>query len=256
MVTRLENIQISDKDFGEIKKVIGYPVVTTEFDYIANAEQIKDYAIAPALHEFYRWFPMKRVLEIRTSSNGLQEIQCDEDVVGIIGQQFIPASSSFSSGGAMNTGTFLGNPFASANQVSSMGQMSRGFGTPFNYEFSNFQYQNRFLQESIEASNNGYYIDYNEIDNKLIVKSLLSGVFYLELAVVDSDVNKIPFRLKPSFIKYAQSLLLDNFVDILGLSESDLPSTLDIDRLTDKSEKLKEEVLPYWREASRSYVMR
>lgn len=257
MITRLENIIISDKDFNEIRKAIGYPVITNEFDYIATEEQIKEYSIAPALQEFYRWFPIKKPLEIQVSSNVPTEIECEEDTIGILLQQFIPSSSSLSSmGDVMNNGIFLGNPFASANQLSMMNQFSRGFGTVFNYEFSNFVYQNRFLNESTEAMNSGYYINYDEIQNKVTVKSLLPGVFYLELATVDSDVSKIPFRLKQSFIKYAQSVLLENFVYILGLSETELPSTIDVDRLKEKSDQLKEEVLTYWREASFSPVLR
>ncbi|MGD9678151.1 MAG: hypothetical protein AB7V16_07280 [Vulcanibacillus sp.] len=255
-MTTIENIQISERDLNEIKKAIGYPTITNEFAHIATDEQIKEYSIAPALNEFYRWFPMSIPKEISTSGGSLIEVECEENVVGIYKQHFVPSTSSFGNLNPMSQGMFLANPFASANQVSYLSQNTRGFGTQFNYEFSQFAYQSRFLSESMEASNSGYYIDYDEYNNKLKVKSLISGVFYIELAAVDNDVGRIPFRLRPSFIKYAQSMLLENFAFILGMSESDLPSSLDVDALREKSDTLKEEVLTYWRESSIGMIMR
>jgi len=255
-MNRIENIQISEKDLNEIKKCIGFPVITNEFEHIATDEQIKDYSVSPALEEFHRWFPMTIVKEVATSGGALIEVPCEENVIGIYKQYFVPSSSCFGNNNSMSQGSFLGNPFASFNQVSYMSQNTRGFGTPYNYEFSQFAYQQRFLSESQEASNSGYYVDYNEYENKLKLKSLISGQFYIELAAVGNDVGKIPFRLRPSFIKYAQSMLLENFAFILGMSESDLPSSLDVDALREKSDTFKEEVLTYWREASISQVLR
>lgn len=256
MITRIENIEISEKDFNEIKKCIGYPVITDEFNYIITDEQIKEYSIAPALNEFYRWFPIIIQKAIPVSGGALIEYECEDTVVGIFKNQFVPATSSYGTAQTMINGLFLMNPFASANQVSYPSQNTRGFGTPYNYDFSQFAYQNRFLTESQEAMNSGQFVYYDEINNKIQLKSLLSGVFYLELASVSNSVNKIPFRLRPSFIKYAQSLLLENFAFILGLSETELPSSIDIDTLREKSDNYKEEVLTYWREASTGYVLR
>jgi len=256
MVHRLENIQISEKDLNTVKKIIGFPVITNEFDYLITEEHIKDYSIAPALHEFYRWFPMKLAKEYTVTSNGLITEPCPEMCIGLVTQQFVPNSSASGMGSLLSNGVFPGNPFATANQISIFTQNSRNYGTPYSYENNLFTYQQRFLQESIEASNSGYYVDYNEVENTITLKSLINGVFYIEFAIVGNDVNKIPFRLMPSFIKYSQSLLLENLANILGLSETELPSAIDVDRLIDKSDKLKEEVLPYWREASKSYVMR
>ncbi len=254
-MNRIENITVSEKDLGEVKLVIGYPVIDQEFAHVMTDEQIKDYAIAPALQEFYTYFPMVIPKEVPVSSNGLVEVACEENVIGIYKQYFTALSSTLGSN-MMNQGLFLGNPFASASQINYSSANSRGYGTPYNYDFSLFSYQNRFLSESMEASNSGYYIDYNEIENTLKVKSLVSGTFYIELAAVGNDVSKVPFRLKQSFIKYAQSLLLDRFASILGMSESDLPSSIDVDALREKSTTLKEEVLLYWREASIGYAMR
>lgn len=249
----ISNIKISEKTFNEIKSVLGYPVITSEFDDIMTPEHIKEYAIAPAMETYFTYFPVIHSMEYPASgSSALETIEAPDNTLGLLKYQFIPQSSSSGGANLMQQGMFYGNPFYTSSQVVSKGSYGLGgsFGTPFGYEKELFTYQNRFYNKSLESSNKVVFIRYDDNTNSVELKSNLPGVFHIELALFSNDVEVIPIRKRQKFIEYAQGKLLKKFANILKISESDLPSSLDSDYLNDEGDRLIEQAEEYFREAS------
>ena len=255
----IENIQISEKSFNEIRTVLGFPVIDTEFETIMSNDDIKNYSIAPALETYFTYFPIPFPISIPvTGSSALQQYDAPENTLGIIREQFVPQSSTIGGGSLMQQGMFYGNPFYSSSQVISKGSYGLGgnFGTPFGYGKELFTYQNKFYNKSLEASNKVYYVKFDDENNQILFKANIPGTFYFEIATFSNDVDKIPIRKRQKFIQYAQGLLLKRFSSILALGESDLPSSLDVDYLNSEGDRLIELAEEYFREASSIPVMR
>lgn len=255
----IENIEVSEKTLNEIKTIIGYPIINEEFSFIMDDDAIKNYAIAPAMETFFTYFPVITPIEyVVTGGDTVFEVDVPDNTLGIMRQQFVSQSVAAQGASLLQQGMFYGNPFYSGSQVISKGSYGLGgnFGTPFGYGKELFTYQNKFYNKSLEASNKAYYVKFDEVNNKILCKSSIPGVFYFEVGTATNDVEEIPLRRRQAFIKYAQGMLAQKFVDILSLSESDLPSVLDKDALADKAERYIEESLTYFREASSFPVMR
>jgi len=255
----IDSIQISEKTLQEIKTVIGYPVIDSEFSAIMTDDQIKQFAIAPALETYFTYFPIAHPVTLPvTGGADIATLDAPENAIGIMRQQFIPQSANVSGGALMQQGMFYGNPFYSSSQVISKGSYGLGgnFGTPFGYGKELFTYQNKFYTESLEASNTAYYVKFNDNENRIECKSSIPGIFYFEIGVFSNDVERIPIRKRQKFIEYAQGKLLKRFAGILLLSESDLPSTLDSSGLNDEGDRLIEAAETYFRESSTIPVIR
>jgi len=253
----ITDVQIDDKTLKEIKKVIGYPIIDEEFSSILNDIDIIDYCVAPSLETYYTFFPQREELSlVVTGGSDIVEIACPENTLGLVRQQFVSQSSTVGGLGNLSQGSFYANPFYTASQVTGQGFSGGSFGTPFRYGSDTIVYQQKFYNESVEGSNKAYYVKYDENTNTLKLKSTIGGTFFIELATFTNDVSKIPLRKRQSFVKHTQALLLEHFANILKLSESELPSSLDSDAMIDKSEKFLEEVLTYWRESSTIPVLR
>jgi len=255
----IDNIIISDKDYFNILKAIGYPVITEDtLSYLMTKEQIIDLVIEPSLETYYTHFPKRVPLSINSSgSNAIIALTTTDGVpensFGVARAQFIPQSAAQPGLNPMDNSVFYQNPFYSASQVFSTNGMMGGpgmYGTPFGYGFETIRYQRMFYTKSLESSNKVYWYKFDVAAKTLYTKSNIGGSFYFELACVDSNIDNIDFIKKQSFLNYCKGMLKTQISEILGLVEMDLPIQLDATRLKEDGDKLIEDNLLYWRESS------
>jgi hypothetical protein len=272
---------ISDSDYNQILGAIGYPVIDNDtFSFLMDKDAILDTVIEPALEMYYSYhpfrFPIKlastganSMLSIPTIQEG-QTVNPDiptlpKEFLGIMRAQFVTStSSSPNANNPLEQGYFYGNPFFTASQVLSSGSSygggygsGGGYGTPYPLGFENDIYQRRFYLKSIESSNKVYWFKYDPQTKTLYAKSSISGMFYWEIATYNNDVSTIQMGMqKQSFIKYCKGALKLRLAEILGLTESDLPVSIDRDILIDSGDKMMEEALNYWQETASIAIMR
>lgn len=260
----IEEVKISDKSLMEIKSSVGGTLLSEELMDFMPDDDILKYVVAPTMEKFFNYFPIiVEFQQYNTASSSLPiEVEAPERTLGILRQQFVSLSSSIPSGDAsVNSFGIYDNPFASANALmSSNGAYPGGssrYGTPYDYGSSQNIYQARLFQKSLESSNKSYFVRYDELKNKLYLKSDTSGRFYIQFATWNNDFeNSIPLRLRQSVMSYAQGLLRVKFAQILSLSRSELPSEIDTAELKDEGKDMMEKELTYWNEASTIATMR
>jgi hypothetical protein len=252
----IENITISDKSLMEIKATVGGTLLSDEIEYLIEDQQILDYVVAPTLEKFFLYFPILVDFEIyNTASSDLPlEYDAPPRTLGIMRSQFIPLSSSIPNGDpSINSFGIYANPFASANGVLSINGSygTSSYSTPYDYGNSNFIYLNRQFQKSLESMNKAYYVRYDELKNKIYLKSDISGRFYLALGTYnDNFESSVPLRLRQSVIQYAQGLYRMRLADFLALNRDGLPFGIDLDELRTRGSELMEKELTYWSQAS------
>jgi hypothetical protein len=255
-------LTINDSTYNQILTAIGFPVVDQDtINYLLTKDQIKDYVIKPALVEFSTYFPQRQEISIPVSgTNGVAYYNTDisDKAFSMYYYKFSPASTTTGNGGIMNQGSFYANPFYSASQVLSIGGAgsASGYGTPYPRGREQILYQQKFYQKSIETANRVYYAKWDDQNRRLEIKSSLTGSFEIILALINTDVEDIEYNRRQSFIRYCKGALKLQFAEILGLSQTDLPVSIETSDLKDDGKELMEKELEYWREASLFPVMR
>jgi hypothetical protein len=255
-------LTINDTTYNQILTAIGFPVVDQEtINPFLTKENIKEYVIKPALVEFSTYFPQRQEISIPVSgTNGVAYYNTDisDRAFSMYYYKFSPASTTTGNGGIMSQGSFYLNPFFSASQVLSIGGpgATSRYGTPNSYGSEFNLYQQRFFNRSIESMNKVYYAKWDDQNRRLEIKSSLTGSFEITLALMNTDVEDIEYNRRQSFIRYCKGALKLQLVEILGLSQTDLPVSIETSDLKDDGKELIEKELEYWREASVFPIMR
>ena len=261
----IKQVTISDSDYHNILTAIGYPALSEEDIYsIITKDQIMELILEPSLEDFYKFFPKKIPIDVSVAGSGaISEYNVGDTtgiVLGVLQAKFIPQSSSVPGQSLMDVGSFYQNPFFSASQVLGINGSAYGignsYGTPYGYGQETIIYLKRFLTSSIESSNKVYWYKYDPNTNILSYKSNISGKFYFELGMTDSNIDNIQFTKKRSFIDYCKGKLKLQIAETLSLIELDLPASLNQDALKDQGDKLIDDNLTYWRESSSFFGMR
>lgn len=254
----IENVSISDKTLIEIKSALGWTLLAQELTYLISDPDIKNYVVAPTLETYYNYFPViEEFTQYNTASSDLPlPYDAPKNTLGIVRQQFVPISSGIPNGDpTTNTFGIYANPWASSSSVySANGAWPGGgsrYGTPYDYGSNNNIYQSKFFQKSLEQVNKAYFVRYDELENKLYLKSDTSGRFYIQFATFNPSWEEgVILRQRQYAIKYAQGLFLTKIAQILSLTRSELPSEIDTQTLREEGKEMMEEVVTYWRDVS------
>lgn len=260
----IENVSVSDKTLTEIKSAIGWTLIGQELSFLIADNDIKNYVVAPTLETYYNYFPIiQEFTQYNTASSDLPlPYDAPKNTLGVVRQQFVPISSGIPNGDpTTNTFGIYANPWASQSAVySANGAWPGGaarYGTPYDYGSNNNIYQSKFFQKSLEQVNKAYYIRYDELENKLYLKSDTSGRFYIQFATFNpSWEDGVMLRQRQYAIKYAQGLFLTKIAQVLSLTRSELPSEIDAPTLKEDGKEMMEEVLQYWQNSSSMPAMR
>ena len=252
MSTYISNPTVSEDFLNSVKEALGYPVVDEEISDIYSDENIKNLVIANAMEYFFNFFPIVKILQTPVSSNGKVELDAPENTLGIVHYALIDGNGS--GGTDLNTG----NPFYTATLVASTQTRLANYGSPFNYNNSEYsRYQQQFYADSMRKVNGrSFAVYYNEATDKIEVQSVNSGTMSIKVGCYSEDVDDIPKRLRPHFRNYCQGLLKVKFAHILQMMNSDLPLEFDKDAILESGSDLLEKEEEWYKANSTIQLMK
>ena len=251
MATYLEIFDVSDSFLSKVKESIGYPLVDNDtLAELFTDDWIKENICGRNAEIFFNYFPL--VTNIGINVNGTAEVSVDspKNTLGIVHSAFVE-----SGGGNMNL--MSGNPFYTSSIVSVSSSIARNYGTPFDYNswmFSSSQQQ--FFNKALQNSNKSFYAYFDELHEKIVVKSTLVGTVSVDVGLYGESEESIPKRLRIKYLELCQSALGMKFAEILKMQNSDLPLSIDTDSIFDLNKDRYDELLEWSKLNSTYCIMR
>lgn len=231
-------VVISNEDLNEIKKVIGYPIIPK---IILEENEILDYAVKPALRDFYSRFPIKQKFFQRV--HGVIEIPFpDEETYGVYLLTFTDKNKVGGSSGSsfldiIKYQSTVGNAFTGSN-----------YGKRFNPSGLS---QTRMLKKQVGATfaNTGSYNAFIDYPNRKIdVYAEMPCNLNIIFAKNSYTFDTVPFQRKSQVINLSGSYLLERLITMLKWKPSVGDIEIDIGALEDYMEDLRNPVLEDWGE--------
>jgi hypothetical protein len=251
MSTYLENFSVSDSFLSKVKESIGYPLVDEEtLNELFTDDWIRENICAREAEQFFNFFPL--VVNVPINVSGTAEVSVDAPLncLGVVHSAFVES-------GGGNNNLISGNPFYTSSIVSVSSSIARNYGTP--YDYSSFYYsasQQQFFNKALQNSNKSFYAYFDEIHNKLIAKSTLTGTVSIDAGCYAESVDMIPKRLRTKYLELCQSALAIRFARTLQMQNSDLPLSIDVDSILDENKEIHENLVEWMQQNSTYCIMR
>lgn len=232
-------IEITESDLNQIKKVMGHPKVT---NLILTDEEIKEYAIRPALEMYFRKFPLSFSEEYGLTTSAETEIDFpNETVFGVLDIRAVDR------GVATTGGTSFWEIVAHQNRGISLNNQYGIKG--YNPGFMN-QSNKTKMQEVNSLANKAtttHRID--EVNRKVYSFCSISAMLNVTWAYYSENFSDVRYVYRQDVIHLCQSYFLDEVINIAGLiSDTGSEIQLNVDDLRSKSERLYDEVREKWDE--------
>lgn len=249
MSTYLENFFVSDNFLNQVLESLGYPLVDKEtLNEIFEDSWIKSNVCEREAEVFFNYFPL--VTNIGVNVNGVAEVSVDapKNTLGVVHSAFVE-----NSGG--NNNLMSGNPFYTSSIVSVSSSVARNYGTPF--DLNSYYYsasQQKFFNQALQNSNKSFYAWYDNINDKIVVKSTLVGCVSVDVGCYGESVESIPKRLRNKYLNLCQYSLAMRFAEALKMQNSDLPLSIDTDSIFDLNKDRYDE-LREWMQANSTYCI-
>jgi hypothetical protein len=251
MSTYLENFEISTDFLSATKESIGYPLVDEDtISELFNDEWIKKNIIARQAEVFFNYFPLVTNIAVNVSTPNEVSVDAPKNCLGVV-------HSAFVEGGNGGGNLMVNNPFYTSSIVSISSSSWRNYGTPFDYNswmFSSSQQQ--FFNKALQNSNKSFYAWYDELNNRIVVKSTLIGIVSVDVGLFGESTEQIPRRLRTRFLNLCQYALGIKFASILKLQNSDLPLSIDYDSILDENQEKYDSLLEWMQNNSTYCIMR
>lgn len=226
---------------NQIKKVIASPMID---ELLLTDEQIKDLIIFPVLQKYFTKFPIRE--ELQTSINGEMFVPFpDEYTFGVLDCRVVDIGLLPGSG----TSFWDLVLFTNTNSMSSSMRSAGAYGLN-GYNPSGLLYQRDTERQKFKSQQNQYTTIKSRVDianKRLIVYSSMTGALNITWAKYSDNFDAVMFERRDDVIKLCQAELLDHLIDAASiLSDSGLEITINIDKLSERSSKLKEDVQEKW----------
>ena len=251
MATYLENFQVSNSFLERVKESIGYPLVDTDtIGELFTDDWIRENICGREAETFFNFFPLVVNVPINVSGTAEVSVEAPSNCLGIVHSAFVES-------GGGNNNLMSGNPFFTSSIVSVSSSIARNYGTPFDY--SSFYYsasQQNFFNKALQNSNKSFYAYFDEIHNKLIAKSTLTGTVSIDAGCYAESVDMIPKRLRTKYLELCQSALAIQFARTLQMQNSDLPLSIDVDSILDENKEIHENLVEWMQQNSTYCIMR
>jgi len=251
MATYLENFSVSDSFLERVKESIGYPLVDADtLSEIFDDNWIRENICAREAEQFFNFFPLVVNVPINVSGTAEVSVDAPSNCLGIVHSAFVES-------GGGNNNLMSGNPFFTSSIVSVSSSIARNYGTP--YDYSSFYYsasQQQFFNKALQNSNKSFYAYFDEIHNKLIAKSTLTGTVSIDAGCYAESVDMIPKRLRTKYLELCQSALAIRFARTLQMQNSDLPLSIDVDSILDENKEIHENLVEWMQQNSTYCIMR
>lgn len=238
-------IDIPPEFLRQIKLPMAYPLLE---NIILSDEQIKEFCVYPAYEAYFTKFPVEE--EYEQFVTGGVEVTIDfpdEDTFGVLDARFVDkagrATGSASGASYLSLIRWQNSP---AYQSSYRGTL--GTGLNFNGLNQAYQAQEQFRDSWIEHYNSSY-IRPNYQTRKIELYTNMTSTFYVMWAKTSNHWKDIRWQFQRDVIKLAQSHLLRHLSDFASIeSNSEQAINVETDKLKEKADELKEEVMSKWNE--------
>ena len=251
MATYLENFSVSDSFLERVKESIGYPLVDEEtLNELFTDDWIRENICGREAETFFNFFPLVVNVPINVSGTAEVSVEAPKNTLGIVHSAFVES-------GGGNNNLMSGNPFFTSSIVSVSSSIARNYGTPF--DLNSYYYsasQQQFFNKALQNSNKSFYAYYDEVHNKLIAKSTLTGTVSIDAGCYAESVDMIPKRLRTKYLELCQVSLAIKFASTLRMQNSDLPLSIDVDAIYDTYTDKKESLIEWMQQNSTYCIMR
>lgn len=243
----MSNLVINEQDLQFILSRIGYPFVTEDLLEI-NFEQVKDVCILPALHDYFKWFPIKS--QVTYSASGTYSIDFPDDFTYSAIDVRINTGRN---GQSATTNPLINSTFI--RQTSSRG--SGMYGTRYDYGFDRSYYIERLEGQSSIDMYKSTKFNVNYTDRVVEGFTNVSGTLQVTWAKYSNDFNNVPFQRKREVSDLASAYLLRFFGELRLQGEMvDLPIAFDGQAFIDRAEELETKVIESWENFTKAVVIR
>jgi hypothetical protein len=238
-------IQIATNWLNQIKKAMLFPIIPK---VLLDDPEIKEFCVFPALHTYFKKFPIKHVTTQQTDGNTLQVIPFPDDFTyGVMNRKFIKL---FVISGSSGTSNFW--QLVNYNMKHGFRSEKR-YGTEFGFADSAYEVSKTQLQLE-QTKLVGRTIEYfNVFPTERVVRAKSSNLASLEITWAKFSYNFADVKYTHQFnvVKLAQAALLMHMADTGNVMEdNDATKRINVEGLKDRAEKLLEEVKEDWGELS------
>lgn len=230
-------VHIDDNSLNQVKKYVGFPTIDK---ILLDDDQIKEFAVQPALYEYFQKFPLERREQLQV----LQDFSFDfpDDVFGVVDARIVGKTQR----GQGNSDfwqlvRFNSQFFRSPNL--------RYIKPRYNYGGLQYQYidQHAVLNSLQNLETFKIYTNYPE--RKIEGYSNISTSLFIIWAVESYRFDDVKPTQKFNVIKLAAAYLMEYLVNIGSImSDNEVTRYLNIDALKSRMEELRSEVLDVWKE--------
>ena len=251
MATFMENFQVSDDFLNQVKESIGYPLVENDtIEELFTDDWIKRNICGREAEVFFTYFPLVTNIGVSVSGNTEVSVNAPPNCLGIVHSAFV----DFGKG---SENLLSGNPFYTSTITSISSSSMRNYGTPFDYNswmFSSSQQQ--FFNKALQNSNKSFYAYFDELNEKIIVKSTLVGTVSVDCGCYAESTEAIPRRLRVRYLNLCQYAFAMKFAEILKMQNTDLPLSIDYSEIYDSTKDRYDELREWMQNNSTYCIMR
>lgn len=251
MSTYLENFNVSDNFLSQVKESLGYPLVdNSTLEELFTDDWIKQNVCGREAEVFFTYFPLATNIGINVVGGNEITVDAPSNCLGVVHTAFV-------SGGSGSNNLMSGNPFYTSTITSISSSSMRNYGTVFDY--NSYMYsssQQQFFNKALQGTSNGYYAYYDEVNDKIIAKALLSGIISVDVGCYGESEESIPKRLRIKYLNLCQYSLAMKFSSILKMQNSDLPLTIDYSEIYDSNKELYDDLIEWCQHNSTYCIMR
>lgn len=241
------NVNISEQEYNEIIAEMG-AIAFGESELPYTEDQIKSYAIYPALREYFSYFPIQK----RTGVTVTGEFSVpfpDENTFGIVDARL---NTSYS------TGKKSDSPFINSLLYSSKrGSYGAGmYGTQNDYGMDVAQHYLRSETRASIDTNKAFYVNVNAAEKQVEGYTNITGELVVTWAKFIPDMDSVEFVRKKDVIKLSKAYFYRMLYMLFGLQEDNIDVSFNYALLEDRANDLEEEILTKWREHSKIVILR
>lgn len=230
-----KEIQIDNHHLGLVKKVLGYPLID---QFFLNDDQIKLYAIYPALLDYFRKFPIREEIQYNIGQGRLEIDFPDKFTYGILDARFV-------SKGEEHTNAAFWDIVRYNMYQPSYFLVARGsYNTRFNFnQINQLNVLNKLVFDTYKNfSTQKVYFDYEK--RKLYAYTTIYSKLFIVWAKYSLNFNKVKFERINDVIALAQLYLLNHLIDMGSIYEdSQIDRRINVDALRTKAEYIYNEII-------------
>lgn len=236
-----EVVIIHERYLNQVKKVLAFPSVDT---LLLSNEQIKEYAVWPAMQRYFRKFPI--ITEATQSINGEAYINFPNAYTfGVVDARIVDIGLVGGVGGSF----WDVLAFQSYNNSYIASKTSGAYGKK-GYNPSGLIYQRDVQRQTLKSQQNMYTtlktrVDYS--NRRLIAYSSITGTLNIAWASYSNDFSDVKYEYLDDVIKLSQAELMLHLANTSAiLTDSALEVSINIDYLNSNAKEIISEITEKW----------